>query len=61
MVQEDDVTLLPSNVSTDHENDLIKGMLTYDLGQINLIPNQYGTFSDLIFYKAGEGIIMVGT
>jgi hypothetical protein len=34
--------LMPENVTTDLENDLIEGLLSCDLGQINAIPNQYG-------------------
>jgi hypothetical protein len=33
---------------SDLESDLIEGMLCCDLGQINSIPNQNGTFLDLI-------------
>jgi hypothetical protein len=43
-VQEDGSTLLPMGITTDLENDLIEDMLCCDLGQINSIPNQNGTF-----------------
>jgi hypothetical protein len=48
-VQEEGSTLLPMGITTDLESDLIEGILCCDLGQINLIPNQNGTFLDLIF------------
>jgi hypothetical protein len=43
-------------ITTDLESDLIEGMLCCDLGQINSIPNQNGTFLDLIFSNAGTDI-----
>jgi hypothetical protein len=47
-VRKDGSTLLPTYITTDLESDLID-MLCCDLGQINSIPNQNGTFLDLIF------------
>jgi hypothetical protein len=55
-VQEDGSTLVPMGVTTDLESDLIESMLCCDLGQINSIPNQNGTFLDLIFSNAGTDI-----
>jgi hypothetical protein len=43
-VQEDGSTLLPMGITTNLESDLIEGLLCCDLGQINFIPNQKGTF-----------------
>jgi hypothetical protein len=39
------VGLMAVNVTTDLESDLIEGMLSCDMGQINAILNQYGKFS----------------
>jgi hypothetical protein len=55
-IQEDGSTLLPMGITTDLESDLIEGMLCCDLDQINLTPNQNGTFLDLIFSKASTDI-----
>jgi hypothetical protein len=56
-VQEDGgSTLLPMGITNDLESDLIEGMLGCDLGQINSIPNQNGTFLDLIFSNASTEI-----
>jgi hypothetical protein len=55
-VQEDGSTLLPMGITTDLENDLIEGMLCYDLGQVNSTPIQNGTFLDLIFSSASTYI-----
>jgi hypothetical protein len=43
-------------IHLDLESDLIEGMLCCDLGQINSIPNQNGTFLDLIFSNASTDI-----
>jgi hypothetical protein len=55
-VQEDGSNLLPMVITTDLESDLIEGMLCCNLGQINSIPNQSGTFLDLIFSNASTDI-----
>jgi hypothetical protein len=55
-VQEDESTMLPIGITTDLEYDLIEVMLCCDLGQINSIPNQNGTFLELIFSHAGTDI-----
>jgi hypothetical protein len=54
--QENDALLKPYNVATDLESDLIESMSGCDLGQINLIPNQYGTFLDLPFLNTDTDI-----
>jgi hypothetical protein len=56
-VQEDGSTLLPMGITTALESDLIEGMLCCDcdLGRINLIPNENGTFLDLIFFECCYG------
>jgi hypothetical protein len=51
-VQEDGSILLPMGITIDLENDLIEGMLCYDLGQISSTPIQNGTFLDLVFSNA---------
>jgi hypothetical protein len=43
-------------ITTDLEGDLIVGMLCCDLSQINSIPNEHGTFLDLIFSNASTDI-----
>jgi hypothetical protein len=55
-VQDYGFTFLPMGITTDLESDLIEGMLCCDLGQINSIPNQIGTFLDLIFSNASTDI-----
>jgi hypothetical protein len=40
----DGVGLMPMNVTTDLESDLIEGLLSCDLEQINATPNQYGRY-----------------
>jgi hypothetical protein len=55
-VQENGYTLLPMGITTDLESDLIEGMLCCDLGRINSIPNQNGTFLDLFFSNASTDI-----
>jgi hypothetical protein len=51
-----DMTLLPMGITTDLESDLIEGMFCCNLGQINSIPNQNGTFLDLIFSNPSTDI-----
>jgi hypothetical protein len=43
-------------VTTDLEIDLIGGLLNCDLEQINAIPNQYGRFLDLVFFRMRCGL-----
>jgi hypothetical protein len=43
-------------ITTDLESNLIEGMLCCDLGQINSIPNQNGTFLDFIFSNVSTDI-----
>jgi hypothetical protein len=43
-------------ITTVLESDLIEGILCCDLGQINSIPNQIGTFLDLMFSNASTDI-----
>jgi Endonuclease-reverse transcriptase len=48
--------LLPLNVTTDLENDFINGLFACDLSQINFIPNDNGTYLDLIFSNSPNNI-----
>jgi hypothetical protein len=52
----DGVGLLPVNVTTDLESDLIQGLLSCDLEQISAIHNQYDRYFDLIFSNAGTNV-----
>jgi hypothetical protein len=44
--------MLSLNVTTDLESDLIGGLLGCDLNQVNVVPNDSGTFLDLVFTSA---------
>jgi hypothetical protein len=47
--QGENVSLLPINVTTYLDNNLIESLLGCDLCQINCITNGYGKFLDTIF------------
>jgi hypothetical protein len=51
-LQGERVGLMPVNVTTDLESDMIEGLLSCDLGQINAIANQS------VFSNAGEDVSM---
>jgi hypothetical protein len=44
--------VLPLNVTTDLECDLIRGLFGCDLDQVNVVPNDKGTFLGLVFTNA---------
>jgi hypothetical protein len=59
-VDEESGSMMPLNVTSDLESDLIGGLFGCDLDQINERPNENGTFLDLVFtnvpvYMAVEG------
>jgi hypothetical protein len=41
--------MIPLNVTSDLESDLIGGLFGCDLDQINKRPNENGTFLDLVY------------
>jgi hypothetical protein len=41
--------VLPLNVTTDLESDLIGGLFGCDLDQVDVVSNDNGTFLDLVF------------
>jgi hypothetical protein len=51
-VDEESGSVLPLNVTTDLESDLIGGLFQYDLDQVNVVPKDNGTFLDLVFRNA---------
>jgi hypothetical protein len=51
-VNEESSYVLPLNVTTDLESDLIGGLFGCDLDQVNVVPNDNGTFLDLVFTNA---------
>jgi hypothetical protein len=48
-VDEESGLMMPLNVTSDLESDLIGGLLGCDLDQIHERPNKNGTFLDLVF------------
>jgi hypothetical protein len=48
-VDEESGSMIPLNVTSDLERDLIGGLFGCDLGQINEMPNENDTFLDLVF------------
>jgi hypothetical protein len=48
-VDEESGSMMPLNVTSDLESDLISGLFGCDLGQINEKLNKNGTFLDLVF------------
>jgi Reverse transcriptase (RNA-dependent DNA polymerase)/Endonuclease-reverse transcriptase len=51
-VDDESGSVMPLNVTTDLESDLIGGLFGCDLDQTNLVPNNNGTFLDLVFTNA---------
>jgi hypothetical protein len=52
LVDEESGSVLPLNVTTNLESDLNGGLFGYDLDQVNVVPNDNGTFLDLVFTNA---------
>jgi hypothetical protein len=48
-VDEESGSMIPLNVTSNLESDLISGLFGCDLDQINERPNENGTFLDLVF------------
>jgi hypothetical protein len=51
-VDEESGSVLLLNVTTDLESDLIGGLFGCDLDQVNEVPNDNGTFLDIVFTNA---------
>jgi hypothetical protein len=51
-VNEESGSVLPLNVTTDLESDLVSGFVGCDLDQVNVVHNDSGTFLDLMFTNA---------
>jgi hypothetical protein len=51
-IDEESGSVLPLNVTTDLESDVIGGLFGCDLDQVNVVPNDNGTFWDLLFTNA---------
>jgi hypothetical protein len=51
-VDEKSGSVLSLNVTTDLESDLIGGLFGCNIDQVNVVPNDNGTFLDLVFTNA---------
>jgi hypothetical protein len=58
-VDEESGSVLPLNVTTKLESDLIGGLFRCDLEQVNEVPNDNGTFLDLVFTNASVNVSVV--
>jgi hypothetical protein len=55
-IDEEIGSVLPFNVTTDLISDLIDGLFGCDVDQVSVVPNDNGTFLDLVFTNASVDV-----